>query len=184
MIIKEIKETWRDIPGYEGYYQVSNYGRAKSLERIIKRKGYVKLNEHFLKSWCDEDGYEIVNLCKDHKNHFKKVHRLVAFAFPEICGTYFDGAVVNHKDENPANNCAWNLEWCTVLYNANYGKHNERVSRAQSKPVLQYTLDGTFVRRWWGCTEIFQETGWLKTSISACCLGKTKHSHGYIWRYE
>ena len=119
-------EEWRDIEGYEGLYQVSNLGRVKSLARVVIRSDGKPntVNEKILKYGMNR-GYCAVVLCKDGKKKMYKVHRLVAMAFlrnphnlPEV----------NHKDEDKKNNCVDNLEWCTSLYNINYGSHNERVT--------------------------------------------------------
>lgn len=96
-------EVWKDIEGYEGLYQVSNMGRVKSLIKGI-----------ILKQWTDKDGYRQVGLLKKTF----KVHRLVAKAFIENPD---DLPLVNHKDENKANNNITNLEWCTNEYNLSYG---------------------------------------------------------------
>ena len=56
-----------------------------------------------------------------------KLHQIVVKSCPDICGEWFEGAVVNHKDENTANNSCFNLEACTIAYNNNYGTRNQRV---------------------------------------------------------
>lgn len=100
-----MEEIWKDIEGYEGIYQVSNIGRVKCVQN------HKCLNQYTSK------GYKLVSLRKEGVFKSVSVHRLVAKAF---CNGYFEGAVVNHKDENPLNNNAENLEWCTRSYNATY----------------------------------------------------------------
>lgn len=114
------------------------------------------------------------------------VHRLVARAFPEICGEWFEGAQVNHKDENPANNAAWNLEWCTPYYNVNYGNRNHKVSeklknrKDTSKPVIQLTNDYKFVKKWQSASEARKDgfTNIFRSIRDGCLCG------GYKWVYE
>lgn len=110
-------EIWRDIAGYEGIYQVSNLGRVKRLGGYVKTKiGTTQwFNEKVLSIHINRQRNNrcTVNLCKDAKKIRIAVHRLVAFAFPEICGYYFDGADIGHKDTNPTNNKAENLHWVT-----------------------------------------------------------------------
>ena len=120
-------EEWRDINGYEGLYQVSSEGRVRSIDRYVMRNGSPAfLKGKILKqNKCGgrNSDYWFVGLSKDNKVKQIYVHTLVAFAFPEICGEYFEGAQVNHKDENKNNNTPSNLEWCTPRQNL---MHNDR----------------------------------------------------------
>ena len=118
-------EIWKDIPGYEGIYAVSNFGKVKSLQRTRKGSyGSIRIvYEKILNHKIDKDGYHIVTLSKEGKTKCIGVHRLVAQAFlPNI----YNLPMVNHKDENPSNNFVDNLEWCTAKYNNNYGTAIER----------------------------------------------------------
>ena len=107
--IEDIEE-WKDIPDYNGDYQVSNKGIVKSL----KHK-----NERILLPYYDKDGYAHVVLCKDAITKHFNVHRLVLMAFNPIDNS--DKMVVNHIDEIVTNNSIKNLEWCTVKENTNFG---------------------------------------------------------------
>ena len=123
-----MQEDWRNIEGFDGY-QVSINGEVRSLDRYVKHpiKGMSLLKSQIIRSHNNgKTIHQIVHLCKDGKPYKRYVHRLVAFAFPEICGEYFDGAECNHKDENPANNNAYNLEWVTHRQNNLYGTKIER----------------------------------------------------------
>ena len=115
------KQIWKDIPGYEGLYQVSNTGRVRSLN--YNRTGETKV----LKQGTNKGGYKRVNLYKDGKFKIYFVHRLVALVFIPNPNNY---PVINHKDENPKNNTVWNLEWCTQEYNINYGNCRKKMSEA------------------------------------------------------
>ena len=114
-------ETWKDILGFEGMYQVSDAGRVRSLDRI-NSKGK-RCRGSIRKLCCNRNGYKYVNLCKDGKSHNFLVHRLVASAFvvnPE------EKPTVNHINENKHDNRASNLEWMTLAENLRYGAHNAR----------------------------------------------------------
>ena len=107
-------EEWRDIKDYKGFYQVSNLGRIKSLERIVKHsKGGVKMQkERILKT--SKSRYELASLSKEGCIKSYAVHRIVAETFipnPK------NKPQVNHKDGNILNNSAMNLEWCTASEN-------------------------------------------------------------------
>ena len=169
-----IKEYWKDKKDYEGHYQVSNWGRVKSIK-------FGK--ERILKLTKDKDGYFFVNLYKNNKSKTFKVHRLVAEAFLPNTDNL---PLINHKDEDKSNNIVSNLEWCDVKYNTNYGTRNKRIGKSntngkRSKPVLQYTLDGKFVREWESYREC-KRNGF--NHVSECCRGKLKSCGGFIWRYK
>jgi hypothetical protein len=114
-------EVWKDVIGYEGIYQVSNFGRVKVLPRIKINKGSYFTAEKILKPGND-DGYQKVVLTKNGIRSTKKVHRLVASAFygehKELC--------VNHIDSNRSNNNIENLEWVTHLENIRHARKNNR----------------------------------------------------------
>lgn len=100
-----MKEIWKNIMDFNGY-QVSNLGRIRSFKtyKVLKQKTY--------------KGYKSLCLYKYGKKYYRAVHRLVAEAF---ISNPKNLPCVNHKDENPSNNCVNNLEWCNYAYNINYG---------------------------------------------------------------
>jgi hypothetical protein len=108
-------EEWKAIEGYEGYYQISNLGKVKSLSR--KREGNGKkgiIKERILKTTTNSDGYHCVKLYKNGIKTTYRVHRIVAETFINgIKGKDF----VNHRDGNKSNNKVENLEWCTFSEN-------------------------------------------------------------------
>ena len=176
------KEYWRPVLGYEGLYEVSNLGRVRSLDTYRKGKnGSVRFYKgRILKLSTNGRGYLQVFLCKNRKVKKFKIHRLVAEAFlpnpdnlPEV----------NHKDENKLNNNAENLEWCDREYNCNFGTRNEKVAKKLSKPVVQYTLDGQFVREWQSTAECGRN-GYNHGAVAACCRGELKKYKDSIWRYK
>ena len=113
-------EIWKDIEGYEGYYQVSNKGRIKGIRLV-----YQYTEERILKPFSNQKGrgYLKVKLIKNGTGKYAYVHRLVAQAFIDNPNHYTE---VNHKDENPKNNTVENLEWCTRSYNMSYGTIQDR----------------------------------------------------------
>lgn len=123
--MEEVLEIWKPVVGYEGLYEVSNLGRVKSLDRIVKgcygsiahKKGKI------ISSGIGSTGYCIVSLQKDGKGKSFGVHRLVAQAFIPNPDNL---PMVNHKDEVKTNNNVENLEWCDCKYNCNYGTGIER----------------------------------------------------------
>lgn len=108
------RELWKDIEGYEGLYQISNMGRVKSLGGKASHK-----NEMILKLGI-RNTYNVVNLRKNNNKKSFQIHRLVANAFIPNPNNY---PIINHKDENPLNNCVDNLEWCTQKHNVIHSRH-------------------------------------------------------------
>lgn len=116
------KEIWKDVIGYEGLYQVSNFGNVKVLPRIIKNyRGSFLAKEKILKP-CITEGYARVVLTKNGIRSTKKVHRLVASAFLGEMNHLH----VNHIDCNRSNNHIDNLEWVTHLENMRHARLNNR----------------------------------------------------------
>jgi hypothetical protein len=110
-------EVWKDITGYEGYYQVSNMGRVKSLARKVARighGGFRSVREKILPAYFDNNGYQIVFLSKNGERRTLKMHRLVAFAFIPYNPATNE---VNHIDGCKSNNKVTNLEWVTPSQN-------------------------------------------------------------------
>lgn len=166
-------EIWRTviIKGeiYDNY-QVSNFGQILSLN--YHRSGKPRL----LKHGKNTQGYPIVSLCKNGKRKNFTIHRLVAEAFLSNPDNL---PQVNHKDENKTNNRVDNLEWCTNEYNINYGTRTEKTS----KPVLQFSKTGEFVREWSSISECGRN-GFVVSAVCSCCNGERNFHKGYIWKYK
>ena len=106
------------------------------------------------------------------------------FAFPEFCGKWFEGCVINHKDENPANNAATNIEVCTQVYNCNYGAHNEKLSKSMTKnAVCQLTLNGQFVKKFDNACSAARSLGVHFQNIYKALHGEIPSAYGFKWQY-
>tara|TARA_R110000744_G_scaffold102377_7_gene196941 strand:+ start:392 stop:898 length:507 start_codon:yes stop_codon:yes gene_type:complete len=109
-----MKEIWKDIPDYEGSYQVSDLGNVRSLDRVIPHNGHgtYKRKGSIFKPCNNVGGYLLVVLSKNRKQKTHKVHQLVAIAFlgHKPCGMTL---VVDHLDDNKLNNRADNLQLVT-----------------------------------------------------------------------
>lgn len=129
--VDAVEVVRKPVKGYEGYYEVDQFGRVFGLERIIKvndnGRNYEKpIAGKQLKQSMHTKGYKTVSLTKDGKTKTLFVHRLVAEAFiPNVDNL----PMVNHKDEDKTNNFVENLEWCTNDYNINYGTARKRQAK-------------------------------------------------------
>jgi hypothetical protein len=128
------KELWKPLFSYENYYEISTFGNIRSLDRIVKNRGFMPTGYlqpgRVLKNFSNGHGYRYVSLCVSgiRKNHY--VHRLVAETFllrPS------DKIVVNHKDGNKGNNHLANLEWCSILENAQHAAFTGLTPRGKEK---------------------------------------------------
>jgi len=175
-------EIWKDIPGYEGLYQVSNHGRVKSFhgggESMIRQRTNLR-------------GYVYVFLHANGNRKNSRVHRLVGEAFldnPE------NKPEINHKDGVKNNNHADNLEWVTRSENQ---KHAYKIGLQKnpylgkfgkdhptSRAVVQFDKRGHYMRVYGSISEAERETGVFNQGICNVCLGKQKTAGGYIWKYK
>lgn len=165
-------ETWKDIKGYEGKYQVSDCGNVKSLAREHPLN---KCNDNKILKPSERRGYLTVMLWNDGVGAWRSVHRLVAEAFiPNHEGKQ----QVNHIDGDKHNNNLSNLEWSTPKENV---RHSFDVlgRKAHSRKVLCVETGEVFE----SLQEVTRKTGIDYRHISCCCKGRRGRTGGYHWRY-
>lgn len=183
-----MEEIWKDIDGFENAYQVSNYGRIKSIGRYVNHisgKRFVK--ERILKPRVGTSGYYQYPLNLSGRAKTILIHREVAKAFLPNPNNL---PQVNHKDENKLNNYFENLEWCDGMYNENYGTKKKREIETQqkthphNKAVVQMTKDGKVMASFISIRWASRELGIPHPNISECVNGKRKTAGGYVWRFK
>lgn len=190
------QEIWKPIKGYEGFYEVSNYGRVKSVKRIIcsgKSYGKHKYGGIILKPG-NRGGYLCVTLCKERRLSYFSVHRLVAETFipnpdnnPEI------DHINTIKNDNRVNN----LRWVTKVENARNANtiknkknnHNNGSHKLigelnkMSKPIIAISVkDGSILR--FACLKDAYREGFNLGHISECANGVRANHKGYQWFFE
>ena len=190
------KEVWKDIDEYEGFYQVSNMGRVKSLDRKINRPvGKSKIKGKILKPCVTNKGYETVNLSKEGVEKLKTVHRLVATTFipnPE------NKPCIDHVNTIRTDNRVKNLKWATYSENNNNELTRKRNGKARkgrkiSERTKEKIRNGCTTKRKIMCIEtgvIYEsireaerQTGIKNGGMRAVCKGERKTAGGYSWRY-
>ena len=187
-------EHWKVIPGYEGLYSISDFGRV-----------YSHYSKKILKPLTTHAGYHRVHLAKEGKVFNASIHRLVATAFIPNPG---NKPTVNHINEIKTDNRSENLEWAT---NAEQNVHGTRIQRAvahtdykarkidyssiaakhdycnmnktQMRPVLQFDKDGIFVAKFDSLSQAARSFGVSGSSMYRYLNGKRRCRDGYKWKY-
>lgn len=202
MGVPVLEEEWRPVVGWEGKYWVSNYGQIRGRKGVLKERIGIR-------------GHRAVSLergrkGKDRISVYLLVHRAVAQAFIPNPNNL---PIVNHIDEDPNNNRVDNLEWCTHKYNVNYGSCKEKMSikikeawamsspvrrrereeisrrngaRTTSKPVIQLTKEGEFVKEYPNIKAAARATGTNCSHIGEAARGggRYKTAGGYKWKLK
>ena len=148
----------KDIKGYEGLYAVTSCGKVWSYK-----------NEKFLTPKANHKGYLYVCLCKDGQRKWCRIHRIVAEAYipnPDNLPQ------VEHIDNDKTHNYVNNLQWIT---------HRDNSRKSNNKPILQYDLDGNFIREWECAADVGKE---VRSNIVSCLKGRYKTAYGYKWAYK
>lgn len=173
-----MEEMWRDIPNYEGHYQVSNLGNIKSL--YFKNKYGVIPNKEKMKKPQKTRGYLRVALSENGITNQFSIHRLVAEAFipnPE------NKPCVNHKNGVKTDNRVENLEWCTYSENEQHSRYILGKQPINKKKVNQFDLDGNFIKQFESLAEAGRSINKKYSLISTCCSGKIQTAYRYKWEF-
>ena len=178
-----VNEIWRDIKDYPNY-MVSNLGRVKSVN--YRRTG----EEQILRQIKITNGYLQVGLYKNgnFKPHY--VHRLVAEAFIDNPNNL---PHIDHINTDRTDNRVCNLRWVTQKENNNTPLTKNKISNfmigkkgvkhPKSKPIIQFSKDGEFIKKWNSGMDAQRELELFSSSIFACCKGKLKTAGGFKWSY-
>ena len=187
-----MEEIWKSVIGYEGFYEVSNQGRVRSVDRIVIQplngmptkclyKGRI------LKLTIDKFGYVLTSLSKLGKIKTFRVHRFVGLCFlpnPENKKT------INHKDGNKLNNNEYNLEWSSQLENNRHANESLLIKRIKRKgmphevPIKQFDKNGMLIAEWDSISEASRTLNFKQPCISKCLSGIVKTSYGFIWKIK
>lgn len=193
-----MEEIWKDVKGFEGYYQVSNLGRIKSLSRaIVYKDGSIKHRKERIMKAQVLRGYCGVNLYKGGKYKLVLVHRLVADAFlPKAPGK----TEVDHINTVRSDNRVENLRWTTRKENQNnpvtrahksiasketaklLRKLYEKGEISRSRSIIQFDSDETLLHVFWGATQVREKFGFNDGYISNAAK-KQSFAYGYKWIY-
>lgn len=180
-------EIWKDIPGYEGFYQVSNLGRIYILPREVKFGNRIRHTKGKFMIGGKSGGYKVACLVTENEKKYVYFHRLVAIYF--VPG-YIKGMIVNHKDGNKTNNKSNNLEWCSYSENAKHAFHalGRKVYRGKesplSKAVVSINLNGNISREYGSINEAAKANSITAQAITNCIKGRRKTANGCKWKFK
>lgn len=183
-------EKWKDIKGYEGYYQISNKGRVKSLNRIVYKKNGRKhtWKERILNHYISKTGYCFIKLRVNNEVSGFSIHRLVLSHFTK---NIKNKPCINHKDGDKLNNISSNLEWCTYSEN-----HKHAYKLGLMKPAMkgrtgylsstgcevhQFSLDNQYIKSYGSVRQASLSLKLSPMAIINCLNGKTRISGGFKW---
>lgn len=175
-------EIWKSIKGYEGWYEVSDKGNVRSVDRLVNFEDgrYANYKGKSIKQFKNRNGYYNVRLWRNSKTSVRYTHRLVAEAFipnPE------NKKQVNHKDWDKTNNHAENLEWVTVKENATHAHVNSLVPNSHKrKKVKQFDKKGNFIAEHESLYQAGKAVNGEGCKIGMVLKGKRKTHKGFIWK--
>ena len=147
-------ESWKPVTGYDGFYEVSNYGKVRSVDRMVKcGNKFLKIFGKELSQAKDAHGYRRVSLTRNGKGKTKKVHRLVAQAFIPNPNSLPE---VNHISGDKSDNSIFNLEWIGRRKNIEHAKNNgfyksipKKLSKQEVREIRQlykpYSTSGSSI---------------------------------------
>lgn len=183
-------EIFKPVFGYEGYYEISNYGRLKGLERVVPKKNgrNSTIKERIIIPDLNSKGYVRNKMAVNSRITRFLVHRMVAIFFvPNPFPESFDQ--VNHIDGNKQNNYYKNLEWSNNSLNQIHrhkvlgqpgGMLGHKVHDKYKTPINELTLDGQLVKRWESITDL-RKAGYYSWNIRQVIEGTKKQYKGSLW---
>ena len=159
-------ESWKDIPGYEGYYQVSSQGNVRNSR-----------NQRILKPRPNFGGYMQFTLSVNNRCHYELAHRLVAQAFiPNL----ENKTQINHKNGNKIDNRIENLEWCTPSENQHHRYDVLLKKQTSNRPVVCTTTGETYP----SARAAAKALSLHHTAISMCCHGVRTHTKNLYFKFK
>lgn len=174
--------VWESVKGYEGFYEVSNTGIVRGLQRtIIVKPGVHRIAKAKILTFkFDKNGYARVQLSKSGKRQNIGVHRLVLEAFIQNPN---NKPIPNHLNGIKYDNRLSNLEWSTYSENRLHSYRVLGVKIHFKKKIKQYSLSGIFIKNWDSATDAARDLKMSRECIRDNLIGKQKKAQGFIWKY-
>lgn len=164
-----MQEVYRKIDYGTGVFYVSDQGNFKGIRNTLT-------------PYLEKDGYRHITLEeKGFKKQTFRCARLVAQAFPEICGEWFEGCVVNHRNKNKTDDRATNIEVCTSRYNVLYSMDDRGRKKSPKISIVQYK-DGEYVAEYVSMRKAAKKTGISYSCIRKCVYGELEQAGGFQFK--
>ena len=176
-----MSETWEKVPGFDGFYEISNMGKVRSLTRFRGNGngGYYQKGRILL-GWIS-GGYKTFCICFLGSRKFFQLHRMLAIVFipnPE------NKPCINHKNGKKLDNRLKNLEWVTYAENNKHAYDIGLKEGSDKRAVIQYDLNGRFIQEFDSAMRASKVTGILRQHIVRHLSGKRPTAGYFLWKYK
>lgn len=193
-----MNEIWKPIKGYEGYYEASNLGNIRSVDRVILSTANILHTEHkqlrrgrVLKQGNGRKGYKIVVLQRDGQKRTMYTHRIIAMTFVE---NPYNKPCIDHINGVCTDNRAENLRWCTQKENINNPNtvyknldtlKQNALTNCKAKTILQLDKDTLeVIQEILPKSSYFKDMGYVRAYITSACRNHKKNAYGYKWAFK
>lgn len=193
-----MNEIWKPIKGYEGYYEASNLGNIRSVDRVILSTANILHTEHkqlrrgrVLKQGNGRKGYKIVVLQRDGQKRTMYTHRIIAMTFVE---NPYNKPCIDHINGICTDNRAENLRWCTQKENINNPNtvyknldtlKQNALTNCKAKTILQLDKDSLeVIQEISPKSSHFKDMGYVRAYITSACRNRKKNAYGYKWAFK
>lgn len=188
-----MEEIWREIPGFEGYYEISSERNVRSLDReVVRSDGQVRhYKGKMLKPTETVNGYLIISLRYKGKLKQYLLHNLYAKTFPELIqNEWFPGAEIDHINTIRTDNRPENLKWVDRSGNMANPITKKRCSEIRKgreatnkRWVIKLSLNNEILHFYPSIRLASKDNNIPEPNISKCCSGKRNKAGNYIWKY-